>query len=589
MKNITISKIQKNKGAAMMTLVLFVVLISLTILIGIVTPTIRKWRIATDSFNSKQTYFLAESGVEDVLYRLKNSKQINSTETIILGNSQAVTTITDIGGGQKQISTLGDTNSLQRKIDVILNTTTGVSFNYGVLVGEGGVYLDSGKIYGNVYANGPITASSSGGNLISGTAISANSPSFVSDQSNGNGTPSNNVNFGNSSTTTSTAQRFQPSITENISKASVYIKRTGGASDITVNIVNDSNGNVGNTILATGHILSSSVGTSYGWIDVSFNPNPTLDSTKAYWLVLTAGSSSSKYYTIGANNNGYLNGVGKIGKIGGLWNNTIPAGLDYFFVIYLGGESGLIQGNDINNPLHVGTVSGTAQANTIKNVNSTGDIFCQQGVGNNKACIPQPDPTYVAFPISDANISEWKDYATVGGTYSGNYTVGPWPNQVTTLDSKKINGNLSVTSGGTLTIAGTIWVTGNLVINGNGLVKLSSSYGSNDGVIIVDGTISITGGGSAEGSGTEGGYLMLLSLSDSINALNISGDAGALVAYAPNGTMNVSGGSALKEATAHKLILTGNSSITYESGLADNNFSSGPGGTWNINSWKEVE
>ena len=36
--------------------------------------------------------------------------------------------------------------------------------------------------------------------------------------------------------------------------------------------------------------------------------------------------------------------------------------------------------------------------------------------------------------------------------------------------------------------------------------------------------------------------------------------------------------------------ITGNSSITYQSGLADMNFVSGPtGGGWNADGWEEVE
>jgi len=35
--------------------------------------------------------------------------------------------------------------------------------------------------------------------------------------------------------------------------------------------------------------------------------------------------------------------------------------------------------------------------------------------------------------------------------------------------------------------------------------------------------------------------------------------------------------------------LNNNVIITYDSGLADLNFSSGPSGGWNISSWQEVE
>lgn len=579
-------KIKYNGGAAMIILVFFFVFISLTILLGIVTPVVREFKIASDGLKSKQAYFLAESGVEDVIYRLKNTLDVDATEIIVLGDREATTTITDIGGSEKQISTIGDIDSRQRKIDVVLNTATGVSFNYGLLAGQGGIYLDSGTIVGNVYANGPITASSSGGNSISGTAISANSPSIISDQANGSGTPTNNIIFGNANTTQDIAQSFQTETESPLNKVSLYIKKVGSPGNLTVKIMNDSSGSIGSTLLASGSLPASSVTTSYGWIDVSFTTNPLLDTTKTYWLVLDGSSSSSKYYTIGANTNTYTRGVTKIGQSGGTWNNTTPSGLDYFFNFYLGGVNGLIQGDGRWNPLPVGTVSGTAWANTVNYVSASGNIYCQSSLYNNKACISQIDPVYIALPVSDANITEWETGASSGGTYTGNYTVGY---AGATLGPKVITGNLTVSSGGTLTMTGNVWVKGNLVLNGGGNIKLSSSYGADDAVIIVDGTITISGGGHATGSGTTGSYIMTLSKSTSTTAISVSGGAGAMIAYAPYGTIVVSGGASLKEATGYRIVVTGGSDITYESGLTNNNFSSGPSGTWGVSNWKEVE
>jgi len=579
-------KIKYNGGAAMMILVFFFVFISLTILIGVVAPTVREFKIASDNFESKQTYFLAESGLEDVIYRLKNKKQVSGTETIVLGNSQAITSITDISGGRKQISAQGDTNFHQRKIDVILNTATGVSFSYGILVGGGGVYLESGEVFGNVYSNGPITATGSGSNKITGTAISANSPDLVADQSNGTGVPANNIVFGNANATQDIAQGFKVTTTGTpLSKMQFYIKKTGSPSDATIKIMNDANGNIGATVLTSGILSASTITTSYGWVDVAFTTNPILNTDTTYWLVIDSGSSNSKYYTIGGTvANAYTNGASKIGQLGGTWNTANANIIDYYFSIYLGGINGSIIGNNENTQLHIGSESGTAQAHTVSYVNSTGNIYCKSGTGNNKSCIDQEDPTYVAFPVSDANINQWKADASIEIPYNGNYTVPRYG----TLGPKKIIGDLYVNSNG-LTVTGTLWVTGNIVMDGGGTTKLDSSYGSNDAVIIADGTITVTGGGKATGSGTDGSYLMLLSLSNSPTAaMTISGDAGAIIAYAPYGTMNVSGGSAIKEATAYKLNLT-SSSVNYESGLTNNNFSSGPTGSWGIDSWQESE
>ena len=415
-------KKEKQKGAAMLISIIFFLFISLSIISGLVSPSIREFRNATFDLNSKKSFFLAESGSEDAYYRILKNKTISNNETLTIDSNTVNTIINYIGSDSVQINSLGDVSTLQRQIGLILTSNSGVSFSYGVQVGEGGINLSgSGRVNGNVYANGPITGDSSA--IITGTAISS-------------------------------------------------------------------------------------------------------------------------------------------------------------------GEEGLIEGNSHSkwNQLHIGTVSGTAQAHTVNYTDATGDIYCQSGMGNNKDCVSQNDPAFIDFPISDANITDWKNEAEAGGVYNGNYSVG-WAGA--TLGPKKIVGNLSINGGGIVTITGTLWVTGNISLGGGGTIKLASSYGSNDAVLVADGNISISGGGHATGSGTAGSYIMMLSTNSGGSAISVSGGAGAVIVYAPNGTISISGGASLKEATAYRITVSGGSSITYESGLTNNNFSSGPSGTWAIGSWGE--
>lgn len=586
MQKLKNKKIKRNSGAAMLISIVFFLFISLAIISGLVSPSIREFKNANVNLNSKRSFFLAESGGEDAFYRIIKNKPIGTSEIITLNSNTVTTTITTLGGGEKEITSLGDVSFYQRQLGITLSTSVGVSFNYGVQVGQGGINLSgSGTVNGNVYANGPITGDSSA--VITGTAISANSPALTADQVNGTGVPAYNVIFANANNTQDIAQSFQVSVESPLNKIQIYIKKVGAPSNATVKIVNDTNGNPGTTIFATGTLSASSVTTSYGWINVTFTSNPLLSVGTTYWLVIDASTSSSKYYIIGASSGGYANGLGKIGQVGGTWNSTTPSGLDYYFNIYLGGVTGLIAGSSGSqwNQLHVGTVSGTAQANTVNYTNATGNIYCQTGTGNNKSCTPQTDPTYIAFPVSDANIASWKAEAEAGGVYNGNYSVG-WAGA--TLGPKKIVGNLAVSGGGILTVTGTLWVTGTITLDGGGTIQLFSNYGSNDGVLVADGNISISGGGRATGSGTAGSYLMMLSTSSNMNnAIKVSGGAGAVIVYAPNGAIEIEGGASLKEATGYKIEVEGGSSITYESGLTDNNFSSGPSGSWVIESWGE--
>ncbi len=578
-------KLQTNTGAAMMIFVIFLLLGSLTVIIGIVTPTIREFAIAKDSFDSKQTYFLSESGVEDAFYRIKNSKQISASETLVLGTSSTTTTITDVGSNQKEIVSLGDTNSHQRKVDLVVNTATGTSFNYGAQIGEGGLYLDSGTVNGNIYSNGPITASSSGSNSITGTAISANSPSVTSDQSNGSGTPSYDVKFADTSNTQDIAESFTISSNNYINKIRLYIKKTSTPSNATVTIRTNSSGSPSTTVLTTGTLSASAVGTSYGWVDVSFSSNYLLTAGTTYWIVVDTNASSTKYYTIGANANGYANGVGKIGQAGSSWNATTPSGLDYYFNIYTGGIDGNISGYNVNNKLSVG---GNIKAHTVSYASTSGTIYCQVGTSNNKSCdTSSADPSYIPLPISESNITTWKDAAAAGGTYSGNYSVSG--SNTASLGPKKINGNLSVSGSGILTLTGPLWVTGTVSVSGSGKIKLASGYGSDDEIIMSEGNVTVSGSGAANGSGASGSYIVIATTSTSSSAVTLSGSAGAIVLYAPYGGVTISGSAALKAVVGYSVSISGSGSITYESGLADISFSSGPSGSYSISSWKETQ
>lgn len=579
------NRIKKNSGQAMITSVVFFLFISLTTIAGLVSPTVRDYTVSRLDLDSKKVYYLTESGSEDAVYRIKTNKTINPNEVITLGSNTVTTNVTTVGD-TKEVESLGNILNFQRKVNVILGTGTGASFNYGVQVGQGGISLsNSATVNGNIYANGPVTGS--GTATVTGTAISASSPPLSVDQSNEvTMPPEGNVVFGNADLTQDIAQGFKLAVSNPLNKMEFYIKKTGSPASATVKIVNDASGLPGTTVIATGTLVNTLVGSTYSWVSVPFGTNPVLSVDTQYWAIIDVPSTSPSSYTIGANGIfevTYLYGPGKIGRSGVIWNATTPnPGMNYFFKIYLGGIIGLING-----PLSVGTISGTAQANTVNNTNATGLIYCQTGTGNNKPCTYQADPQYVDFAISDATLTQWKADAEAGGTISGDYSLSGGS---ATLGPKKITGNLTVRNGAVLTVSGTLWVVGNInVSNEYTQIRLSSSYGSNDGVIINDGTIAIANGSNILGSGSSDSYLMLATTSYSTNAISISGSAGAAVLYAPDGTLNIANSATLKEATAYKVMVSGSSSISYDTGLINMNFSSGPSGGWNITDWEETQ
>ena len=167
------------RGQAVITAVVFFLLVSMTVVLGVSRPVYREVRLSRDTLFSKESFFLAESGQEDVIFRLKNALAVSDIETLSLGSSTAETVILD-ESGSKTITSTATSSSLVRKLQTKLDLGQGFSFNYGVQVGEGGVHMkNTSKIQGNVFTSGPITAENSP--IINGDAISAGPSGLIED------------------------------------------------------------------------------------------------------------------------------------------------------------------------------------------------------------------------------------------------------------------------------------------------------------------------------------------------------------------------------------------------------------------------
>jgi len=161
-------------------------------------------------------------------------------------------------------------------------------------------------------------------------------------------------------------------------------------------------------------------------------------------------------------------------------------------------------------------------------------------------------------------------------------------------------GNLTVQNGGKLALTGTVHVTGNIILYQNAEVYLDPSYGALSGLIINDGTINVENNVIFCGSGytpatkvcstANKSYIMLLSTSSADPAINVANNAKAVIFYAANGGIYLKNGAGVFEATGNKLTIEENATVTYESGLANSNFSSGPGASWSIKkgTWQEL-
>jgi len=322
-----------------------------------------------------------------------------------------------------------------------------------------------------------------------------------------------------------------------------------------------------------------------------------LDVTRIIEVDLAESSGVSFNYGMQTGQGGFeLNGGTKIngnvysnGNILGFGGATITGSA---IVASSPGRLGEINGQQYDQL----TVTGDVWAHKISGVHANGIIYCQTSSYVNKGCnTSRPDPVEQPFPISDSEIESWKEAASLGVIKNGNVTVGPWPDQKVTMGVTKINGNLKVNSGGSLTMSGTLWVTGDLNIESGG-IYLASTMGADSGIIVVDGKVNITGGGHIEGNGIPGNYILVVTTSscptgpncNGQNAITLSGGAGSVIVNAQKGTARLTGGAQVNQLTANKVIMDGGTGVDYKTGLIDMNFNSGPSGSWRVSQWKEI-
>ncbi len=249
-------------------------------------------------------------------------------------------------------------------------------------------------------------------------------------------------------------------------------------------------------------------------------------------------------------------------------------------------QSTTVTGNVVADAISNCTIGGTATYDTRSGCNVTGTITT-----------PNPDIFVPAdtlpLPVSEAQIDLWEVEAEAGGVVgdqiysSGTRNLGP----------KKINGDLILSNTAELVVTGTLWVTGQIKLSNNAILRLDPGYGSSSGVVMagVDesttaGYIEVSNDAEALGSGSVGSYIMLLSQREmGTNAIKTPNNSVAAILYAGEGQIEISNSAALKEITAYKLKISNFATVTYESGLANNHFSSGPGGGYDILGWEEIE
>lgn len=578
-----------HQSGQMLVLSLVVVAVVMVSTLALIGGSKLFYENTTYTNRSAQAVNLAEAGLDKAVASINATGGNYSGEAeTILGDGSYSVTITTPNSGTKVIESTGfipsKTNpKVKETIKAVVSKGVGISFNYGVQVGEGGLEMSNETtVNGSVYSNGSI---SMGNNaevtgdvyVAGGTAPSADQQHDCVDPNCADFIFGRNVGGQN---ILDIAQSFKPSAGNYINKVALKLKKFGTPPDITVRLMSDQSGKPNkNNVLASGVLTANLVTSQYGFVEVTFTSPPYLVADTTYWIMLDTSANSSNYWSQSADSvQGYTRGQAKWSlnwQAGNpTWNSTT---VDLNFKTYMGGVATSVTGSNGAN------IGGDVHANTLKDLTVGGGVFYQtiQNTTAGSFHPGSPDPPSQVMPVSDANIQAWKDQAQSSGVYTGNITSCQ-----AQLGPGKYVGNISLNNNCTITISDPVWITGDLTLNNGIIFKLNPSYGSSSGVIVVDGKINVSNNVKINGSGTAGSFLMVLSTFDSrisgILAIEVSNGGNSGIFYAPTGIAEIENNNHLNELTAWKIEIENGVTIDYDTGLAAAFFTSGPSGSYSL-------
>lgn len=583
--------IKKESGQILVVVFITLGVVLFTVL-AVVTGAQVYFQNSQYSIDAEKATALAEAGIDKALNSLnKTGGNYNGELEIPLGEGSYSVTITSTDAATKLIEATGyipnkDKAKVKRTIKTTSSRGVGIAFNYGIQVGEGGLELGNGNnVTGSVYSNGSISAGNS--NTISGDVWVAGGPQAEPDQQTDcDASNCQDFFFGktiNGEERLAVAQSFKPGSSGILNKVSLKIKKIGSPADITVRILQDSNNKPDkNAVLTTGTLYSGLVTSEYGWIDVAFNSSPAIYADTAYWLMINSSENNTNFWSWQNDlAQSYARGLPKWSDNWSVGNATWNAfNGDLSFKSFLGGVPTSIRAG--SNKM---TIGGQVHANTLENLIIAKDAYYQTIINSAVSGVSHPgfaDPPPKVFPISDANVVDWKNQIDKPETT----TIGDITDCVSVLGPRKIIGNVTFNSGCRVIVKSPLWITGDLTLNSNNILTLDPSYGSTSGVIIVSGKVAMNSNNHLNGTGVGSSLLMALSEFDSrnnnISAISVNSNGNTGVYYASKGIIEPGTGNSFKELTAWKIRLINNSAIDYETGLSSSLFTSGPSGSYSL-------
>lgn len=156
-----------------MVATVFFLVVSMTIIFGMINPIVSQQKIASALHATRQSYYLAEGGLEDAVYRSMRGMPLDDLETVSIFSESAEIATSDISGGKEILST-ANVRGAVRKVKSALLLGVGATFHYGVQSGTGGFILSNNSgVNGNIYSNGSVSGAN--GAFVTGSVIAVNS------------------------------------------------------------------------------------------------------------------------------------------------------------------------------------------------------------------------------------------------------------------------------------------------------------------------------------------------------------------------------------------------------------------------------
>ena len=100
--------------------------------------------------------------------------------------------------------------------------------------------------------------------------------------------------------------------------------------------------------------------------------------------------------------------------------------------------------------------------------------------------------------------------------------------------------------------------------------------------MIEDGIIEVNNIAVFQKAGPDSYVMLVTTAAGNDDQFEVGNSADALIAYAPYGEVEITNSARLREIVGWRVEVKNSAEVTYESGLANVNFSSGPGGSWTI-------